>query len=387
MTVSVERQEKPCIKVHCRTAEIFNQFCLNDDDRSNFAAVIFLFRVFAIAALMLCIVSVSPALAGENPDYFAKERYVSPGFDMNPELSPVSIYGGTLAKDQPLYLSGTGTPDSEIGVWFYKESMGVVDKNRFVKFQTDENGEILGDGVILDDTKSHKLFSGKYYVYIVEGDSEFISSGYFPDTNTEFETELAKNEAQNPYMKIMILVEEPWIRFDTKVFPDITTGTPLKLSGTTNLAENTRLIISIEPTATDEPFFKDQIIEDTMVESGGEYYTWEKEICTDELAPGEYSVTVEAAEADASASNIFSVYDEAYSADTTDGSLLVKSYTVDSETKNIAGSTEPAEEYTINPGESAPVNQSPLCPGLFVLETALIAGILGYAIRNGEERR
>ena len=182
MIITVDKKEKPCIKVHCRNAEIFSSFCRNADDMRNFAAGIFLFRAFAIAALMLCIVFASPALAGGNTDYFAKERYVSPGFNMDLVLSPVSIYGGTLAKGKPLYLSGTGAPDSEIGVWFYKESMGVVDKNRFVKFQTDENGDILGDGVILDNTKSHKLFSGKYYVYIVEGDSEFLSSGYFPDT-------------------------------------------------------------------------------------------------------------------------------------------------------------------------------------------------------------
>ncbi|WFN37086.1 hypothetical protein L1994_01430 [Methanomicrobium antiquum] len=390
MALSVYKEPKYYSEIHLQIIQTIKKYYINKDNKKPVFKKSCSLQIIAIAVLILFIFSASPVLAGnasENSDYFAKERYVSPSFDMDLELSPVSIYGGTLAKDQPLYLSGTGAPDSEIGVWFYKESMGVVDKNRFVKFQTDENGDILGDGVILDKTKSHKLFSGKYYTYIVGGDSEFINSGYFPDTNTEFEIELAKKEAKNPYMKIMLLAEVPWIRFDTKTFPDITTGTSLKLSGTTNLGENTRLIISIEPTAPDEPFFKDQIIEDTKVESGGDYYAWKKEIFTDELAPGEYLITVEAADADASAFNTFSVYDEAYSANTADDSLLVKSYMVDDETKSLLEDAGSQEEDTIKTDVSAPVNQSPPSTGLLILETALITGVLGFAIKKRENKK
>ncbi|MBP2134535.1 hypothetical protein J2128_002506 [Methanomicrobium sp. W14] len=358
---------------------------LTDEKRESIFKAVMRLLTVSILIFFLFMQTASAEESYSNSELFSEGKYISPGFTADIGLEPVPLSGGTLAKGQPLTLNGKGDPDSLIGVWLYKNDLVPKDRNVFVKFRTGENGCIEGDGIILNDTQSEKLFSGEYFLYIVSGDEEFINSGYFPDTYTKLESGLNERESTNPYMKVVILSKVPWIMLDQKNIPDIDSGTPLtlNLSGKTNLAEGTRLIITVDPVLTDNSYFKDQIIEDTYAEADVEYQRWQKNISTDGFGPGEYTLSVEAAEYNAYTDTIFTVRNEVYSEKPSNDSLLVKSYSVDPTTKDISKNPEEEAEYTLKgPGEP---EKSPF--NMAVTAFGLIAGAKIFPVIKNRRRR
>ncbi|WOF16286.1 hypothetical protein F1737_05945 [Methanoplanus sp. FWC-SCC4] len=402
-----------------------------DENRSK----LHLFHIIALSAIIVCIFAASPSTAGEittNPvftgltdtdtltiykttvyptgtvtepayrpgyvtcpksesatdDYFLKERHISSGFEPEIKLNPLTTSGGTLAKGQTLFVSGKAQSDSEIGIWLYKDGIGNPDKNRFVKLQTDKSGDIIGDGMILDRTRSHKLPSGKYFLYIVSGDSDFINSGFFPDTNREFEEKLKETEVKNPYLKVMLLAEEPWIYYDQQIIADVPLGKPVTIKGTTNLAVGTSLFVTVEPTSTDDPLFHDQIIEVIQVTKGDDYNLWELTFQTSELGFGEYIISVEGADITVDSVSIFNIYDETYAAENPgNDSILVKSYSIDSDSKNLAENSESTEGYIVKSGTKnsdgfTGTLSSPLESAFLVCGIALILGIFRFYSRR-----
>lgn len=332
--------------------------------------------------LSLFIVSLSSAEVITEDSLYSENCYISPGFDYEIGLNPdITKSNGVLAKDQKFTATISGDPGSEIGIWLYRAGpVSNPDKNVYVRYSTGINGELDGSGVILDDTQAYKQPSGRYYLYFVDGESELVTSDYFPESSDEFEEELLGDGS--PYMKLEMYSEVPWIRYDQNTIPDIKTGEELILSGTTNIASETDLIVSIGPTAFDDPEFKDQIIERTAILEGDPYSTWKQSIDTSELGPGEYMVVVEGSDVRTESVKTFNVYDESYSvaADSGDEDLIVQTYTVDPETKDL-GEQVPVsgpDEKSENPGN---MQQSPFEIAYLLSMICLVIGISGYRRR------
>jgi len=342
-------------------------------------------NVFPVLCLLcMFIVSISSAGVITEESLYSENCYISPDFDLQVQIYPdITKSVGVLAKDQKFTTTIEGEPGSEVGVWLYRVNIGNPDKNVFVKFNTGSSGEIK-DGVILDDARAYKLPSGRYYLYFVSGDSELTKTGFFPDLHDEFEVELL--DEGSPYLRLEMYSEVPWIRCDQRTLPDIVTGEELKLSGTTNIAAGKDLIISIEPTAFDDPYFNDQIIERTGVHEADPYNTWEQSIDTSELGPGEYIVVVEGSDVDTESVQSFNVYDESYSATTPEsGYLVVQTYTVDQDTKDLSedqasdsgtAGTEKATDSSEN------MQQSPVGILSLVAMIAFVICITGYFRRR-----
>lgn len=342
-------------------------------------------KLFPVLCLLcMFIVSISSAGVITEESLYSENCYMSPGFDLQVQIYPdITKSEGVLAKDQKFTTTIKGEPGSETGVWLYRVNIGNPDKNVFVKFNTGSSGEVK-DGVILDDTRAYKLPSGRYYLYFVSGDSELVKTGFFPDSNDEFETELLDDGS--PYLRLEMYSEVPWIRYDQRTLPDIVTGEELKLSGTTNIAAGKDLIISIEPTAFDDPYFNDQIIERTGVREADPYNTWEQSIDTSELGPGEYIVVVEGSDVDAESVQSFNVYDESYSATSPEsGYLVVQTYAVDPDTKDLSedqasGSGTAGTEKATDSSENT--QQSPVEILSLVAMLAFVICITGYFRRK-----
>lgn len=364
--------------------------------RAGYAAII---SVFVFAALFA-----APSSAGGMNEglLFSDECIMSPGFDMEIELHPdISKSDSMFARDQELSFSVNGEPGSELGVWLYKAGIGNPTKNVFVNFTLDENGEIPGEGQILDSVASHKLPSGKYYIYFVDGDSDLVKEGFFPDSSEEFEERLTGNNAGNSYVRTVLIAEVPWVRYDMKTFPDIKPGEPLELTGTTNLEPGRTLLISIGPTAFDDPYFKDQIIERVTVMEGDPYNYWGQTIDTSELGPGEYMALVEGSDVETEMLKTFNVYDENYNVNGVNGGgeedLLVKTYSVDPDSKEISTEEETAgESVPVKPSwavnteppevpEDEETPKSPIEPLLVAFSAACAIGVFGLSGRKGRE--
>ncbi|ADN36754.1 hypothetical protein Mpet_2004 [Methanolacinia petrolearia DSM 11571] len=333
-----------------------------------------------IAFFLLClIVSVSSAGVITEDSLYSENCYISPGFDYEVGLYPdITKSDGVLAKDQKFTATVTGEPGSEIGIWLYKAgAVGNPDKNVYVKYSVGSNGRLDGSGVILDDTQAYKLPSGRYYLYFVDGKSGLVQSDNFPESSDEFEKEL--KDDGSPYLKLEMYSEVPWIRYDQSTLPDITTGEELELSGTTNIASGKDLIVSIGPTALDDPYFKDQIIERTGIIEGDPYNTWEQSIDTSGLGPGEYMVVVEGSDVDSDAVTTFNVYNESYSVtDNEDDDLVVQTYAVDPDTKDLSGDQVP-DSTPDNAGDnSGNMQQSPVETAYLVSMIAFVIAVAGY---------
>ncbi|WOF16285.1 hypothetical protein F1737_05940 [Methanoplanus sp. FWC-SCC4] len=267
---------------------------------------------------------------------YATENYPL-NFKLNPDPAKTE---GVFAKGQPLYLTGKGLSDSDIGIWIYKEKeQGGEDYSRFEKIKTDCNGDISGDGEILSVFNSYTIPPGRYFIYAVSGDTSLIRDSKIPESYADLEKSLSGSGLW--YQKFTILAEEPVIYFNKNIPKDAVRGTQLTIDGGTNLKSETVLEIFVNPSAVDGPDYQGMIMQSVKVENNGISNIWTSTINTSVLGAGEYIISVESPKGLGEAENILNVYDQKYEIVDPAGDLLsTLTYIVDDDTKNIKEQVE-----------------------------------------------
>ncbi|MEN6610855.1 MAG: hypothetical protein ABFC24_08425 [Methanoregulaceae archaeon] len=299
---------------------------------------------------------------------FESPMYVSPGGSFSVKTVPdLNSRSSILAKGAPLIVTTATSPGNQIGIWITSASS----MTRYTNFQmitTDGNGNAE---YMLPNTSAMR--SGQYFLYIVDGGKSLEVTADKNDPSKflsadDLETELNTHEQRNPYQKFMILLEEPTIHMND--IPDATSGTPVDIGGTTNLNAGTVLTLEMYPPDIDRLDQPASTISGIPVSEGTEGRgSWHAALDTSRLPPGEYIVKVRNGSTEAT--KLMVLYDSLYSANVSpSGTLLVKTYAVDPETKTvITGTTAPRAGFPVNPGMLAMI-----CP----------AGLIGFGaiLRN-----
>jgi hypothetical protein len=280
---------------------------------------------------------------------FKSPVYISPGGTLAVRTAPdLNTRCNILAKGASLTITVATSPGNRVGIWITNG----FPVNRFTRFQmisTDGSGKAEYD---LPNTSEWR--SGQYFIYVVDGGNaldvlpdEKEPSAYIPAD--VLETKLKVYEKQNPYQKFMILLEEPAIQMNE--IPDAVSGTPVEISGTTNLNAGTLLDPRIYPPDIDrmnQPAFTVPAISVTDGTAGRG--SWHAVISTSDLPPGEYIVKVRTGSTEAV--RIMVLYDRLYDSGISSlGTLIAKTYSVDPETKTVITGT-PAREagFLADPG-------------------------------------
>ncbi|WP_292347212.1 hypothetical protein [Methanoregula sp. PtaB.Bin085] len=299
---------------------------------------------------------------------FKSPVYISPGGTLAVRTLPdLNTRCNILAKGAPLRITVATSPGNRVGIWITNG----FPVNRFTRYQM-----ISADGVgkaEFDLPNTTEWRSGQYFIYVVDGGKtlevlpdEKEPSAYIPAD--ELETKLKVYEKQNPYQKFMILLEEPVIQMNE--IPDAVSGTPVEISGTTNLNAGTLIDTGIYPPDIDRMNQPASTVPAIPVADGTTGYgSWHAVINTSDLPPGEYIVKVRTGSTEAV--RIMVLYDRLYDPGISpSGTLIAKTYSVDPETKTVITGT-PAREagFPANPG---------------ILVVAYSAGIivLGVIINN-----
>ncbi|MCK9591632.1 MAG: hypothetical protein M0Q91_06460 [Methanoregula sp.] len=295
---------------------------------------------------------------------FESPLYVSPMGNFTVETIPdLNTRSNILAKGAPLTITTATSPGNSVGIWI-TSGFPVTRYTHFQMISADGSGEAEYD---IPNTTS--LRSGQYFIYVVDGGKalEVIPDEKDPSAFLSVEVlekELKTHEQQNPYQKFMILLEEPTIRINE--IPDAIFGTPVEMSGTTNLNAGTILSIEIFPPDIDrlkQPAFTVSGI--PVAEGTNGNGSWHAVINTSDLPPGEYIVKVRNDSIEAARIMVLfdSLYDPGISPK---GTLIAKTYEVDPETKTIITGT-PARKAGF-----------PADPGILVM--ACSAGIIGIGV-------
>ena len=280
---------------------------------------------------------------------FESPLYVSPGGTFAVGTIPdLNTRHNILAKGAPLAITVATSPGNSVGFWITSAS-SITMFTQFKMIYADGSGNA---GYVLPDTTALK--SGQYFVYVVDGGNalEVVPDSKYPSafrSVEELETELNAHEQQNPYQKFMILLEEPVIRMND--IPDATSGTTMEIAGTTNLNAGTLLDIGIflpDINRPDQPALTVSGIPVAGDING--YCEWHAVINTSGMPPGEYIVKVRNGSVEAV--RIMVLYDSLYdTGGSSGGSLVVKTYEVDPETKTVITGTPVREAgFPANPG-------------------------------------
>ncbi len=289
----------------------------------------------------------------------ASPYYSSPGAEFDVEIRPdLSARQNRVAKGSTLAVTGTATPGSRIGIWI----LGGFPSDGY---RTSATVPVEGSGAfhyVLPGNDTVTLRSGQYFLYVVDGGAGLVEPGdpeAFPSAGA-LETGLNAHEQENPYKAFMLLLEEPAIRIGE--IPESSSGTPLEIGGTTNLAAGTVLTLDLIPPDADrlqQPAFT---LPGIVVEDGeGGNGVWHASVETASLPPGEYVAKVSGGRAEAA--TILNLYDDLYRvASPQDGDLTVTTYRVDPGTKTVDTMTAPG-------GKGIPSSSAILA----------IAGIAGFA--------
>jgi hypothetical protein len=288
--------------------------------------------------------------------------------ETNPDLV---TRGNILAKGASLIITASGAPGEKIGIWM-TSGFPVTRYTGFGITSADESGHAVYN---LPNTTSFR--SGQYFIYVVEGKKalEFVPdekdpTAYIPAE--DLERGLKAHEQQNPYRKMMVLLEEPAIRMNS--IPDTISGIPVNLSGTTNLNAGTLLDIEIVLPDVDrlkQPAFNISGI--PVIGGLNGNGSWNASVDTQKLPPGEYIVTVHNASVEAV--GLMVLYDSLYDTGIPDGrNLLVRTYEVDPTTKTVINGTPARKAGFTAAGE--------------MLAIACTAGIicLGVIVNNFRKR-
>lgn len=314
-------------------------------------------------------------------NYFLSNSYKTKNSEINLILEPdLSSTKGTFAKGQKLLLSGESIPEKNILVWIEKKLY--TQKPPFKKsimFETDKNKKITGEGLLLSSDETKEMSSGQYFIYAITGDEKtlniiknLLESGKQPD---EILTDYENN---NPYQKFVMLLEEPWIRFDFSEYGELPQAvlddySYKALLGTTNLNPGTPLSLTIEPLDTESHFEKKTIndIEIKRQDTGREN-VWTAKVKINEYFPnpGEYIVEINDKTGLCSATSVIEILDEdELKTPADENSLVVESYKVDQYTKDIQNSDTPKQKSAIP-------------TAVLLFEGLLIICIIGLAFRK-----
>lgn len=272
---------------------------------------------------------------------FTSPVYTSPGGTLAVRTTPdLNTRCNILAKGAPLTITVATQPGNRVGIWITNG----FPVNRFTRYQmisTDGSGKAEYD---LPNTTEWR--SGQYFIFVVDGGTavkvvpdEKEPSAYIPAD--ELEAKLKVYEKQNPYQKFMILLEEPVIQMNE--IPDAVSGTPVEISGTTNLNAGTLLDTGIFPPDIDRMNQPASTVPAIPVTDGTVGRgSWHAVIDTSDLPPGEYIVKVRTGSTEAV--RIMVLYDGLYDPGISPaGTLIAKTYSVDPETKTVITGT-PASE-------------------------------------------
>jgi len=299
---------------------------------------------------------------------FTSPVYTSPGGTSAVRTTPdLNTRCDILAKGAPLTITVATSPGNRIGIWITNG----FPVNRFTRYQmisADGSGKAEYD---LPNTTEWR--SGQYFIYVVDGGTavkvvpdEKEPSAYIPAD--ELETKLKVYEKQNPYQKFMILLEEPVIQMND--IPDAISGTPVEISGTTNLNAGTFLDTGIYPPDIDRMNQPASTVPAIPVADGTTGYgSWHAVINTSDLPPGEYIVKVRTGSTEAV--RIMVLYDGLYDPGISpSGTLIANTYSVDPETKTVITGT-PARETGF-----------PADPGILVVASSAGIIVLGVIVNN-----
>ncbi|ADN34969.1 hypothetical protein Mpet_0191 [Methanolacinia petrolearia DSM 11571] len=282
----------------------------------------------------------------ENSFYY-QTTYTTPNSGMNLVFRPDLVQtDGKLAKGESLSIEGNGVAGKNIMVWINRKSSSssanIYEKVKMLR--TDERGKISSNNQLLSANETMELLSGKYNIYAVTGTEDELSEieekiSYFG------EGYLKISEGNNPYQQFMLILEEPWINISGVAdgyLPDAVSGSTVNFTGTTNLNPGSQLALTIEPSSVpDSGEFATQI---TGIEvNEGDPNNWNAEYNTSSSGTGEFVATISNPGGLAEATTVINIYDKTYSAGEVDkDSLLVESFTIDPETKDITTESPPS---------------------------------------------
>lgn len=281
---------------------------------------------------------------GDEEGYYAQNTYTSPGSGMDLVFMPdLSETAGKMTKGNSLMIRGQGVFGKSLLFWISKkEIFGSDIYYKTVIHGTDGEGVINAPVLLLSPDETSELLSGQYEIFAVSGTDkelaeieENMKTGMFPDDFLKWK------EERNPYQQFVMLLEEPVIEFSGTgdgSLPDAVYGSTVNFTGTTNMKAGTKLVLRMEPSVkrNSENFTAE--ITEIRAEEGeeGEPNTWSVRYHTSSSGTGEYVATISDPEGFADASAKINIYDPAYSAaDTGNDSLMIKSFRVDPETRDI----------------------------------------------------
>ncbi|MDD4126175.1 MAG: hypothetical protein PHV39_00615 [Methanomicrobium sp.] len=284
----------------------------------------------------------------KNSGFYAQNSYTTPGSGMNLTLSPdLSLSEGEITKGESLSISGSVPAGNSLFVLVCRH----IDPDNFIYKkiitpETDDKGNIL-ESILLSSEETKELLAAKYYIYAISGTEDDLSKIKERICQINPHYSFLKNyEDKTPYQQFVMLLKEPWIRFDNcedGALADVVAGENIIISGTTNLKTGTILTISIKSTV--RPEINDALSKDIEVAGGEEENTWSAEILPDKSGTGEFRVTAEDKSGTAYASATFNIFDITYFVDNLENdSLLVQSYNVDPVSKKMVNSNETAKK-------------------------------------------
>ncbi|MDD4126174.1 MAG: hypothetical protein PHV39_00610 [Methanomicrobium sp.] len=290
--------------------------------------------------------------------YYNKLYYTTPGSGMELKTMPdLSLSDGRFAKGQSLLIYSKSVPEKEILIWIWKKlSASGTDFNKSLILKTDTEGYINGNNEILSTYETKNMPSGEYFIYAVSGtEAELSDIQNMLDSGVIADDILPQTEENNPYQKFLMLLEEPWIRFDNikdGALPDAVTDTNsfALISGTTNLKPKTKLVIALEPFDDNSGLNKTEI-SGIIVSKGNERNTenrWTVKIDTASFNPGEYIVEIRDEDSLANMINTINILDKTDSIEYSENnSLIVSSYEVEQKPKSTAESQKSSLETSI----------------------------------------
>ena len=310
--------------------------------------------------------------SAEESNHYTQNTYTTPGSGMNLIFTPdLPTTGGTISKGKSLAIGGQAVAGKDLLVWIYRISdSGSYVYSRIKTPETDDKGIIIADGQLLSGNETKELLSGKYFIIAVSGTKDELS-GIEDRIMLRGPSYFFANEDKNPFQRFVFILEEPWIGFsgtsDGKL-PDTAGGSTLSLEGTTNLRPGSDLVLTVKPPGVSNPGNFTGVVTGIHVKAG-EPCSWSAEYETPAGGTGWFTVSVSDPQGTAGASALVNIYDPVFgTGDADESSLLVRSFSIDPETKDIRTKSPP-----LNTTGAVPV-------AVILFETGLVFAISVCAV-------
>ena len=272
-------------------------------------------------------------------------KYATTTVQLRPGFITATLSSANIARGEDVVITGTaqGNPAAGVNIWIFGKN-----------FYGNPNGDVLArnenvesDGTFefkLDGSVTKDLTAGQYFVIVqhpmgsefevAQGSGSSINNIYRagPEgdvTNTTdrvFVAELTRLQAseaanalidalESPYVndaytKLTFFLEDAWIRIDP--IGDQSAGSTFTITGTTNLAAGSELIVEVtsaafQPGATGETTGFSSDAGTVIVQQGETANTWSFEVDGTTFRPDQYIVSVESIEAQTSTTGSFNV--------------------------------------------------------------------------------